>query len=293
MGRELKRVPVDFDWPVGETWEGFVNPHYRASKCSACDGSGCSPEAKRMKDEWYGYAAFDPTSTGSVPFASTDRDVVDFAARNLSRAPEYYGSDDNALICEAQRLADLFNSRWMHHLSQADVDALVEDNRLYDFTHTWTQGVGWQPKDPPYLPTAAEVNRWSLYGFGHDSINQWVVVSARCKREGVEENCPVCNGHGDIWPSEEEKRIYEAWTETEPPTGDGYQIWETVSEGSPVSPVFATPEELAQWMVENDDSVTKGTTYEQWMAFINGPGWAPSSIVDSSGVRPGVQACCT
>lgn len=32
-----------------------------------------------------------------------------------------------------------------------------------------------------------------------------------------------------------------------PPTGDGYQLWETTSEGSPASPVFATLDELCEW----------------------------------------------
>lgn len=33
----------------------------------------------------------------------------------------------------------------------------------------------------------------------------------------------------------------------EPPKGEGYQLWETTSEGSPISPVFASAEELAAW----------------------------------------------
>lgn len=32
-----------------------------------------------------------------------------------------------------------------------------------------------------------------------------------------------------------------------PPVGEGYQLWETTSEGSPVSPVFATLDELCEW----------------------------------------------
>lgn len=39
----------------------------------------------------------------------------------------------------------------------------------------------------------------------------------------------------------------------EPPTGDGYQLWETTSEGSPISPIFTTIEELAEWC---EDGVT-------------------------------------
>lgn len=32
-----------------------------------------------------------------------------------------------------------------------------------------------------------------------------------------------------------------------PPVGEGYQLWETTSEGSPCSPVFATLDELCEW----------------------------------------------
>ena len=37
----------------------------------------------------------------------------------------------------------------------------------------------------------------------------------------------------------------------EPPAGDGYQLWETCTEGSPVSPVFGTLEELSEWCSDN------------------------------------------
>ena len=76
-----------------------------------------------------------------------------------------------------------------------------------------------------------------------------------------------------------------------PPKGTGYQLWETVSEGSPISPVFATPEELADWLVVpgNDKTITQGTTRDQWIAMIRGPGWAPSLIRDDKGVRVGVR----
>lgn len=31
MGRCLKRVAMDFDWPLGKVWKGYINPHYK--KC--------------------------------------------------------------------------------------------------------------------------------------------------------------------------------------------------------------------------------------------------------------------
>ena len=72
---------------------------------------------------------------------------------------------------------------------------------------------------------------------------------AVCAAAGLPEEwgtCPECHGEGDIWADEESKRASDEWARSEPPTGPGYQIWETVSEGSPISPVFATPEELAR-----------------------------------------------
>jgi hypothetical protein len=99
-----------------------------------------------------------------------------------------------------------------------------------------------------YVPDAATVNFWSLQGLGHDSINQWVCTRARCERNGEPTSCAVCDGEGHLWPSPEAKQRYEAWEEAEPPTGEGWQLWETVSEGSPVSPVFGSEQEFAAWL---------------------------------------------
>lgn len=51
MGRELKRVPLDFDWPTGVPWVGYVNP-YPGKKCHTCRGDSLSPEGR---DLWYGF----------------------------------------------------------------------------------------------------------------------------------------------------------------------------------------------------------------------------------------------
>lgn len=279
MGRELKRVPLDFAHPVGKTWDGYLNHFYDAAiPCPHCDGTGSSPDAIRLKDLWYGYAPFNPEDRGSVPFTPGHPAIQHLALRNRGGRHE------------AERLCNHFNGSWMYHVNADDVAALVEANRLHDFTHTWTKGEGWKPKDPAYIPTPQEVNEWSIRGFGHDCINQWVVIEAECKRLGVPTQCEHCQGESETWPSEEAKKAYDGWTRTEPPTGDGYQIWETVSEGSPISPVFATPEELASHMAGTRWGADKGTPYETWLAFINGPGWAPSLVSDDKGLREGVAA---
>ncbi len=48
----------------------------------------------------------------------------------------------------------------------------------------------------------------------------------------TEDSLPRCfKNHPEI------QKQAEDWTDTEPPTGDGYQLWETTSEGSLSSPV--------------------------------------------------------
>lgn len=280
MGRELKRVALDFVWPLDKVWTGYINPHPCADNCPHCDGLGYSPRANELKDLWYGYVPFKPEDRGSKPFLPSHPAIMDRARRNGVFSVEF----------ESNRLANLFNAKWMNHLNADDVAALVEAGRLMDLTHVWTQGEGWKAKDPAVTPTAEQVNAWSISGMGHDSINQYIVGKARCAAEGVSDTCEHCAGSGEAPQPDEARALRDAWQQQEPPAGDGYQIWETVSEGSPISPVFATPEELARHMTTTRWGADKGSSYETWLNFINGPGWAPSMIADSNGIRSGVDA---
>jgi hypothetical protein len=83
--------------------------------------------------------------------------------------------------------------------------------------------------------------------WGHDAVDAWRAEEAVIKAAGLSKDwgiCPVCKGE-TIHPDDIEAR--EAWTPTEPPTGDGFQLWETTSEGSPISPVFTMLDELCAW----------------------------------------------
>lgn len=82
-----------------------------------------------------------------------------------------------------------------------------------------------------------------------------------------------------------------------------FQVYETVSEGTPVTPPFATKEELVEYLVTNGDlwdqrRRAEGNTImncDPWSRktaehFVYGTGWAPSMIMDSQGLRSGVEA---
>lgn len=71
-----------------------------------------------------------------------------------------------------------------------------------------------------------------------------------------------------------------------------FQMYETTSEGTPISPVFADIETLAHWLADNGASAFAGqtATYEQWLATCQ-RGWAPSAIHSpQTGLISGVAA---
>lgn len=279
MGREVRRVALDFQWPLHQVWEGFINPHHESVNCPHCEGSGAGPEARALHQLWYGYVPFDPASTGSTPFTEDTPEVRWFAERNYPSSSQRlpYEDPESMARTEARRLIRMWNNMWSHHLSQADVDVLVAEGRLR--------------LDRGLADFKAEtVNRWSLCGFGHDCINQWIVTKARVALEGKAYECAHCGGEGYTWKSEEGRLRQESWVQIEPPAGEGYQIWETVSEGSPISPVFADPQQLATWMTRYSRGLDANTSCAQWLKFITGPGWAPSMIGLGGQVLSGVEA---
>jgi len=310
MGRELKRVPLDFDWPLDKVYEGFLNPFWEQRiKCPHCEG-GWSAEYTTLHSMWYSHlgGGFRPEMRGSAPYRPEDELVQRIIRAKVNRDRDsrlFYGTDEAGIMREAIRMCEIWNNAWAHHLNELDVAALLKADRLWDFTRvprTEAQRKlvakrvatgkhnSWLPRNNGYVPTPKEVNDWSLQGFSHDSSNCYIVLKAELKRLGQPLTCAHCKGESHTWPSTKVKRQYERWRPKQPPKGDGYQIWETVSEGSPISPVFATPEELADWMVANDRSITRDTDRYGWLRFIHGPGLAPTMISNGHQIISGVRA---
>ncbi len=69
-----------------------------------------------------------------------------------------------------------------------------------------------------------------------------------------------------------------------------YQMYETTSEGTPISPVFATSEELARWLADTGASAFAGMTasYEHWLKICRG-GYAPSAVMVNGVMKSGVE----
>lgn len=103
----------------------------------------------------------------------------------------------------------------------------------------------------------------------------------------------IAEGLRDGWLKNEPPNygcaVMPQWPESE---RTHFQMYEDTTEGTPISPVFATIEELAHWLADNGASAfgNSTATYEQWLATCK-RGWAPSAIVESGkGLRSGVEA---
>ena len=226
MGRELKRVSLNFNWQKGKVWEGYVNPFYKhRHECKFCEGSTLNEATKKISDDWYSFG---------------NAEWIDVNSRKRYN-----------------------NLAWSNHLTDIEVDALMKSGRLGDISgfngwfdeeeQSWFKFEnGGQVKcDKPKYPSAEEVNKWNRESFGHDSLNQWICVKARANHLGVFGKCEHCNEEGYVFESEELKKKFDEWEEFDPPKGEGYQLWETTSEGSPSSPVFETLDALCEWCEKN------------------------------------------
>lgn len=101
------------------------------------------------------------------------------------------------------------------------------------------------------------------------------------ERDGLQEavdymGCPDKNDYMPDWTDDEKTHL---------------MMYETTSEGTPISPAFETPEELANWLSENGaSSFGRSTaTYDQWLRVCRG-GYAPSMVLSSAGIQSGVEA---
>lgn len=248
MGRELKRVPINFQWEIDKLWCGYNNPH-EVHKCKACDG-GYSKEYEELRDEWY------------------------------------YGKDGENYLPNPFRATARYNANaWNNNITEDDVKVLLKADRLWDFTRVpinETQkeivkekiadgGNSWLPFDNGYIPTPQEVNEWNLKGFGHDSSNAYYCIKARLKREGKPYLCGNCKGTGEDWQHPKAKRLHKNWKPYDPPTGEGYQLWTTTNEGSPMTPVFSSLDELCEYC-ENESISVFGhntATKEEWIKMLD------------------------
>ncbi len=129
-----------------------------------------------------------------------------------------------------------------------------------------------------------------------DSPAAWDLAAAKWA-EGL------CNDYRGGWEpkSQRDDMTYTEWAGERPDPAEcmpewqdaertHYMMYEDTTEGTPISPAFASPEELAHWLAATGASAFGGMTasYEGWLRVANG-GFAPSLIISDGAMSSGVD----
>lgn len=114
------------------------------------------------------------------------------------------------------------------------------------------------------------------------------------------------HGYIPLMPGEWFASVHKEWLESDQdynePTADEFMpnwateqrthfmMYEDTSEGTPLSPAFATAEELARWLADTNASAFADmtATYDQWLRTIN-RGFAVSMVIENGVTRSGVE----
>jgi hypothetical protein len=236
MGRELRRVPLDFAWPINKLWVGFVNPHYRP----------CPENEKTCFDG----------NTAAGKWLDALSHFIALLGEEAAVAPHAE---------ELQRRGRLYPHPYVQQFAQAprhelprdvtlagrDIQDVAERRAFFDHMH----------RNHHYrlLPLTPELQglveglagkkcegSFGSAGIGYDLYNRLKSFAGITDEQwGI---CPVCGGEG-LDPAV--KQQYEAWRPYGPPKGPGFQLWTTTNEGAPYSPVFDTLDALCQYLEPN------------------------------------------
>ncbi len=149
-----------------------------------------------------------------------------------------------------------------------------------DWVHPQREGIPDEPQPLFDRPFTEVVKEWKEQFLAWEAGHNYGFNRPRAKDE-TEEFWEYDGGPPDRayyrpdWPEE---------------TRTHYQMYETTSEGTPISPVMETPEALARWLVDNNASAFADETagYEAWLRVARG-GYACSAVVTTQGLASGVE----
>lgn len=115
------------------------------------------------------------------------------------------------------------------------------------------------------------------------AVAEWKAGYAAWERGERSEGCSESVRSMEFWEwhgPPPDREYHRPWADDE---ATWWQLWETVSEGTPVSPPFATKDELIAYLAERGDFWDQkrgdgGWGIERARAFIDA-GWSPSLVV--------------
>jgi hypothetical protein len=160
MGRELKRVPLDFYHPLHTLWPGYVRK--QPAECHHCQGTGSSPHGQRLSNEWYGreqstidprilailggksshpgeIGTFDPVAYGSTLYTRETpglRDMIYNKFQHSIRC-EIWRRQREGVVSEGEDVSEKLTEELAKNITDDDVDREL-DRMIVIWNRSWS-----------------------------------------------------------------------------------------------------------------------------------------------------------
>jgi len=257
--REVRRVPLDFDWPLNEVWKGYINPIYKEPDIS-CPDADCR-DGYTSTGYWFEsviathvlLAGHDSATGKAHPWRLEwlvyPGDVVPGSdlPKLLAKLCKGTGKPVENIVTNIVGAAGLDPLEWGFDGNGKETSARVMLGRVAEFI---ASGGNVKPEVIPVVSGDIMPLCTGLTGremdpfFGADGLDRYrapKTIAKYIKLPARWSTCPVCKGTAG---NPKYRDAIKRWRSFGPPKGNGYQLWETTSEGSPASPVFETMDGL-------------------------------------------------
>lgn len=239
MSNEVRRVPLEFDWPLNKVWSGYIRPtELEGERCGACDGSGQTHFGWWLQK--FSYAM------GMLAEDVREQERGKPMHPWLSQFPHPHGHWEYPVAGDPQSGPGRFV------IDRPSADAL------------------------DFFAALMGIDKEQITGSLFGRSPQYVVMTKLLEVTGADVSCKACEGHGSTEKYHGQRAEADAWVPTGPPEGEGWQLWENVSDGSPISPVLPTADDLAGWMSDPARG-DRWVPMEAARKFID-VGWAPTGV---------------
>jgi hypothetical protein len=181
----IKRVPLDFDWPVGYLWHGYINPWPGPIECDGCCGTGLNEASLNLYRNFKRWA---PRLTGAeitlaLKSGIADRDLAMIQKRVWAEVDSpllrSYLTEIRAKRTSIWGLCQKCGGKQVLINPNPAIQQLYADVNLFE---EWRpieppKGLGWQlwqVKDPGGFPASSvhksevELARWCSSHFKSD-----------------------------------------------------------------------------------------------------------------------------
>lgn len=285
MSREIRRVPVDFTWPLRKTWAGYLMPaELRLPECPDCH-RGATPAAAWLNTLMYRLQMLADDAAHTQP---QGRPLHPWLAQDThppsqpvtEPVPQYKRELARQIVADAEARGEA---------APPYVETLAQDGSTDTVGHETLRpgadiidlvvGLSGEPRE--------RLDRFGYHGLEHRMAKAVTDAAGLGDEWGT---CATCLGTAEV-ATDDQRAAAEAWQRTDPPEGDGWQLWETVSEGSPVSPVFADRAGLVTWLTTDYRTLNDAPlTREQAEAFVTAGSSIGTFVISNRGLISGEAA---